>query len=363
MKRPYYSSNSKNVNGSDSDLLIINLTGFIHWGINWSPHVSLPGRLKKANQNLSGFFLLVLITLLKSMTALSAQNSDIQVPLWDDDQLVFPEYDYVEKFDTNDIVRVQKVTHPFIEVYLPARKNRSDISVVICPGGGYGILAWDWEGQDFAKRLNAAGITAFVLKYRLPFPVNKETDDTMPMRDAMRAIQIVRHKAPDWELDPHKIGIMGFSAGGHLASSVGVHFDDQTFLEGVSDDTTSARPDFMALIYPVIDFGDHPDTHKGSRANLLGNDLSDQKKEYYSSQKQVTSDTPPAFLIHAQDDKAVPVGNSINMYKALTDKNVAAELHVYPHGGHGFGLALDKGRLSKWPELLIDWIKAWSGGR
>lgn len=305
----------------------------------------------------------VLTTLFVSMASLSAQNSDTQIHLWDKAQLIHPEYDYVEKYDSTDIVRIQKVTDPFIEVYLPAlpaRKNRSDISVVICPGGGYGILAWNWEGQDFAKRLNAAGISAFVLKYRLPFPVNGETDDTMPMRDAMRAIQMVRNNAQDWELDPHKIGVMGFSAGGHLASSVGVHFDDQAFLEGVSDDTTSARPDFMALIYPVIDFEDNPDTHKGSRANLLGKDLSDQKKEYYSSQKQVTANTPPAFLVHAQDDKGVPVENSLNMFQALTDKNVEAELHVYPHGGHGFALALDKGRLSKWPDLLIDWIYAQS---
>src|SRR5680860_467259 len=116
-----------------------------------------------------------------SMAALSAQNSNTQIHLWQKDQLVIPEYDYVEKYDSTDIVRIQKVTDPFMEVYLPARKNRSDIGVLICPGGGYGILAWNWEGQDFAKRLNAAGITAFVLKYRLPFPVNGETDDTMPM--------------------------------------------------------------------------------------------------------------------------------------------------------------------------------------
>lgn len=307
-----------------------------------------------------GSFLFIITTLFVSVNSLSAQNYDNQIPLWEKSQLVIPDYDYVEKYDSTDIVRIQKVTEPFIEVYLPARKNRSDIGVVICPGGGYKILAWDWEGQDFAKRLNAAGISVFVLKYRLPFPVNGDTDDTMPMRDAMRAIQMVRHRAAQWELDPQKIGIMGFSAGGHLASSVGVHFNDQAFLRGVSDDTTSARPDFMALIYPVIDFSDSPYTHQGSRANLLGKDMSDQKKEYYSSQKQVASNTPPAFLIHAQDDAGVPVENSLLMYQALSDHKVEAELHIYPHGGHGFGLALEKGRLSKWPELLIEWIYAQS---
>ncbi len=365
MKRSYYNSKSKSTNESDSrgysDLFTTSLTGFIHWGIHRAPRVSRPYKQIIGGQNLSGFSLLILITVLNSITGLSAQNSDMQIPLWKDDQLVFPDYDYVEKCDTTDIVRIQKVTTPFIEVYLPNRKNRTGASVVICPGGGYGMLAWDWEGQDFAKRLNAAGIAAFVLKYRLPFPIDGETDDTMPMRDAMRAIQIVRRQASEWELHPNKIGIMGFSAGGHLASSVGVHFDDQTFLEGVSDDTTSARPDFMALIYPVIDFGDTPNTHRGSRANLLGNDMSTQKKEYYSSHLQVTPETSPTFLIHTQDDKAVPVGNSLTMYAALAAKNVEAELHIYPQGKHGFGLALDKGRLAKWPNLLIDWIYAQSG--
>ena len=289
---------------------------------------------------------------------MNAQTPTPQLPLWEKDQLVIPDYEYTERWDSTDIVRVEKVTDPFIEVHLPARKNRTDIGVVICPGGGYCILAWDWEGQDFAHALNAVGISVFVLKYRLPFAVDGQTDDTMPMRDAMRAIQMVRNRAQEWEIDPNKIGIMGFSAGSHLASSVGVHFDDQTFLEGVSDDTTSARPDFMALIYPVIDFTDNPNIHSGSRANLLGNDLSPQKKEYYSSHKQVTERTPPTFLVHAQDDTGVPVENSLQMYQALREHKVETEMHLYPEGGHGFGLALDKGRLSGWPQLLMEWIFA-----
>lgn len=301
------------------------------------------------------------ISVAMSIIPLSAQNPVNQIHLWEKDQLVYPEYEYEENHTSTDIVRVEKVTTPLIEVYLPANKNRTGSSVIICPGGGYQKLAWNWEGQNFAKLLNAYGISAFVLKYRLPFAVNGKTDDTMPMRDAMRAIQIVRQRAHEWKIDPNMVGIMGFSAGGHLASSVGVHFDDQTFLEGVSDDTTSARPDFMALIYPVIDFQDNPITHQGSRANLLGNDMSIQKKEYYSSQLQVTKNTPPTFLLHAQDDKGVPVENSLQMYQALRNQDVDAELHVYPYGGHGFGLATGKGRLSKWPHDLIDWIIAQSG--
>lgn len=300
------------------------------------------------------FFLLFTV----NMKTIKAQSGIDQIPLWDASQLVFPEYEYTELYDSADIVRISKVTEPFIEVYLPSRKNRGDKAMIICPGGGYGILAWDWEGQDVAKALNAAGISAFVLKYRLPFPVHGKTDDTMPMRDAMRAIQIVRKKAADWEISPNKIGIMGFSAGGHLASSVGVHFEDQSLLNGVNEDPTSVRPDFMALIYPVISFEDNNNTHQGSRKNLLGSDLSKQKKHYYSSEKQVTANTPPTFLVHSQDDKGVPVENSIAMYQALREKNIPTDLHIYPYGGHGYGLALNNGRLSGWTALLIEWILA-----
>lgn len=309
--------------------------------------------------NLTGMACL-LTTLLMSVSggSLLAQQAGMVLPLWKEDQLIFPEYEYQEKYDTANIVRIQRVTTPTMEVFLPAKKNRKDIGVVICPGGGYGILAWDWEGIDFAKKLNSAGISAFVLKYRLPFPVNGKTDDTMPMRDAMRAIQIVRSNAEKWGLSPERIGIMGFSAGGHLASSVGVHFGDQTLMVGVSEDTTSTRPDFMALIYPVISFTDEAITHDGSRKNLLGSGTNPQKKEYYSSELQVTEDTPPAFLIHAGDDKGVPVENSLVMYEALQQQGVEAELHIYPHGGHGFGMAIDQGRLSEWPDLLIRWILA-----
>lgn len=298
---------------------------------------------------------LFLIALLSS-AGIRAQENGVIIPLWEEKQLVFPEYEYQEKYDTSDIVRVQKVTRPVIEAYLPAKKNRNNIGVLICPGGGYGMLAWDWEGVDFAKKLNSYGISAFVLKYRLPFPVNGKTDDTMPMRDAMRAIQIIRKNASEWGLAEDQIGIMGFSAGGHLASSVGVHFDDQDLLDGVSEDSTSVRPDFMALIYPVISFTEEAITHEGSRKNLLGSGMSRQKKEYYSSELQVKENTPPAFLIHAGDDRGVPVQNSLRMYHALQENGIETELHIYPFGGHGFGMGLGMERLAEWPDLLIRWI-------
>lgn len=298
-----------------------------------------------------------LIILACAVSPSGAQDNVLTIPLWEETQLVYPSGDYQEeKIQNEDIIRIGKVTAPLIEVYLPARKNRKKAGVVICPGGGYGILAWDWEGLDIARKLNGAGITAVVLKYRLPFERDGKTDDTMPLRDAMRAIQIVRNHAEEWGLATDQIGIMGFSAGGHLASSVGVHFDDQSLMEGVSEDTTSTRPDFMALIYPVISFTDENLVHAGSRANLLGSDISTQKKEYYSSELQVKENTPPAFLLHAGDDRGVPAGNSLVMYEALLDKNIPADLHIFPYGGHGFGLALDEPRLSGWPDLLIDWI-------
>jgi len=298
---------------------------------------------------------LFLVALLAG-SGIQAQENGVIIPLWEENQLVFPKYEYQEKYDTTDIVRIQKVTRPVIEAFLPAKKNRKDIGVLICPGGGYGILAWDWEGVDFAKKLNSYGISAFVLKYRLPFPVNGKTDDTMPMRDAMRAMQIIRQNASQWGLSEDRIGIMGFSAGGHLASSVGVHFGDQNLLDGISEDSISVRPDFMALIYPVISFTDEAITHEGSRKNLLGAGINQQKKEYYSSELQVTENTPPAFLIHAGDDRGVPVQNSLLMYQALQENGIESELHIYPFGGHGFGLALEMDRLSKWSDLLVRWI-------
>lgn len=281
-----------------------------------------------------------------------AQNETL--PLWAEDQLVIPA-GYEEKHDTTDIIRISQVTRPEIDVYLPAKRNRKDLAMVICPGGGYRILAWNLEGGDFAKLLNAQGITAIVLKYRLPFEYNGKIDDTMPMRDAMKAIQIVRKEAERWSLNNPKVGIMGFSAGGHVASSAGVHYVDQEKLEGLSEIPFSPRPDFLGLIYPVVSFSKEYG-HIGSRNNLLGDQPSDEKIHYYSGENHVTTDTPPTFLMHAGDDKGVPVSNSIKFYEALVAKGVPAEMHIYPRGGHGFGLGFRDAHLQHWPYLLTQWV-------
>jgi acetyl esterase/lipase len=212
-------------------------------------------------------------------------------------------------------------------------------------------LAMSHEGSDVAKWLNSLGITAFVLKYRLP------SDETMvdktigPLQDAQRAIQLVRQQASSWGVDPGRVGILGFSAGGHLASTAGTHF----MLAKIDNAAgTSLRPDFMVLIYPVISFSDSIG-HRGSRDNLLGPHPDPALIREYSNELQVTPQTPPTFLVHAEDDKTVMVVNSLDFYSALVRDHVPAELHVFPGGGHGFGMHNVLSQ-AQWPDLLKDWF-------
>ncbi|MDH5610643.1 MAG: alpha/beta hydrolase, partial [Cyclobacteriaceae bacterium] len=216
-------------------------------------------------------------------------------------------------------------------------------AVVICPGGGYGILAYDWEGTDIAKWLNTHGIAGIVLKYRLPDEASNAIPHQSPLMDARQALLLVRKNSAAWHINPARVGIMGFSAGGHLAATAGTHFSSET------------RPDFMALIYPVITMKNEF-THQGSRTNLLGSKPDEALIEEFSNERHVTPDTPPTFLVHANDDEAVPVENSLQMYQALRDKGVAAEMHIYSYGGHGFSLATGQGYLATWPDRFIDWL-------
>jgi acetyl esterase/lipase len=175
--------------------------------------------------------------------------------------------------------------------------------------------------------------------------------------DAQRALRQVRCHAEDWNIDPDKIGIMGFSAGGHLASTLSTHFDAGDPASGDPVERMSCRPDFSVLVYPVITFtGDF--MHAGSRRNLLGEDPDPELVRYYSNELQVTADTPPAILIHSGDDKGVPVQNSISYYRSLIREGIWAEMHVYPYGGHGYSLANGKGHLSTWPDRVLDWIRS-----
>lgn len=249
-----------------------------------------------------------------------------------------------EQVEHTDMIRIGKVQVPQLEVYLPNKKSASGQAVIICPGGGYAILAYDWEGTDIAKLLNAKGIAAFVLKYRLPDPLSSTAPDQVPLMDAKQAMRIVRARATEWNVNPNKIGIMGFSAGGHLASTFSTHFEEDT------------KPNFSILIYPVISM-DKSITHMGSRNNLIGNNPTNAMIKWYSNELQVTSNTPPTFLIHATDDDVVPVENSLLYYQALKVNKVPTEMHIYPAGGHGFGLANGNKSLESWPSLMIEWIK------
>ncbi len=262
----------------------------------------------------------------------------------------------VESVDTSSGQPVRysfsKVSHPTLTVFLPMAGKGNGTAVVVCPGGGYTHLAMTHEGTDVAKWLNSLGITAFLLKYRLP------SDETMvdktigPLQDAQRAIQLVRERAAEWSLDAGKVGILGFSAGGHLASTAGTHFL-QTTIDNPAQ--VSLRPDFMVLLYPVISFSDSIG-HTGSRESLIGKHPDPALVLAYSNERQVTAQTPPTFIIHAEDDKTVPVLNSLNFYEALVRHGVRSELHVYPRGGHGWGLWNPLSR-DQWPDRLKEWME------
>ncbi|GAB3516393.1 alpha/beta hydrolase [Emticicia fontis] len=259
-----------------------------------------------------------------------------------------------EDSKTSDgITRVKDVTQPALIVY-PAKKKTTDATVIICPGGGYGILAIDHEGYDIAKWFNERGMTAFVLKYRLPQEDLFDNDEIRPLQDAQQAIRLVRKNAAKYGISPEKVGIMGFSAGGHLASTASTHFTTQ--VGEITDPSVSVRPDFSLLIYPVITFNDRF-THFGSRDNLIGKNPSVEKIEWYSNDKQVTKDTPPTFLVSTTDDGVQPE-NSIAYFLACKKNKVPVEMHIYEKGGHGYGLKKKgRGPVETWAARMEDWLK------
>jgi acetyl esterase/lipase len=259
-----------------------------------------------------------------------------------------------EDSKTSDgVTRVKDVTQPALYVYVPKKKT-SDATVIICPGGGYGILAIDHEGYDIAKWFNERGMTVFVLKYRLPQDNLFENKEIRPLQDAQQAIRIVRKNAAKYGISTEKIGIMGFSAGGHLASTASTHFKTQ--VGEITDSTLSVRPDFSLLIYPVITFSDRF-THFGSRDNLIGKNPPVEKMELYSNEKQVTKDTPPTFLVSTTDDGVQPE-NSIGYFLACKKNKVPVEMHIYEKGGHGYGLKKKgRGPVETWAARMEDWLK------
>lgn len=258
-----------------------------------------------------------------------------------------------EKTTSDGIVRISNITQPTLTVFLPPKEKANGTAVVICPGGGYGINAFKHEGTDVAAQLAKVGIAAFVLKYRLPNDKTMPDKTIGPLQDAQQAIMLVRRRAKEWNVNPDKVGIMGFSAGGHLASTAGTHFQ-KSYIPNAAN--INLRPDFMILLYPVISFTDSLG-HRGSRDNLLGKGALQESITLYSNELQVTKETPPTFLAHAGDDDVVKVENSISFYEALNNKGVPAELFIYPKGGHGFGLT-NPTSPDKWIERCIDWMKS-----
>jgi acetyl esterase/lipase len=247
---------------------------------------------------------------------------------------------------------------PMITPYLPPDGRGNGTAVVVFPGGGYEHLSMVKEGSDIANWLAGLGVTAFVVRYRL----GPAYHHPIQRGDAQRAIRTVRARAAEWQVDPARLGIIGFSAGGHLAATAGTHFDAGDAASADPIERAGARPDFMMLIYPVITMRDSI-THAGSRLNLLGREPSPELVRLLSNETQVTARTPPAFLVHTFDDRTVPVQNSLLFYEAMRAAGVPAELHVFDHGPHGFGLAPANPVLSAWPGLAELWMRrhGWLG--
>jgi acetyl esterase/lipase len=249
-------------------------------------------------------------------------------------------------------VGTEPVDKPKITIYRAPADKANGAAVVICPGGGYWVVAADHEGKQVAEWLNGLGVTAFVLQYRL----GPRYRHPAPLQDAQRAIRLVRSKARDFGIDATRVGILGFSAGGHLSSTAGTHFDAGRAGDVDPVERQSSRPDFMVLAYPVISLAS-PYTHKGSLENLIGKDPDPKLAESLSSELQVTKETPPTFLFHTADDPGVPVENSTLFFAALRKAGVPAEMHIYARGPHGVGLAPKDPSLSTWPALCAAWMQ------
>jgi acetyl esterase/lipase len=294
------------------------------------------------------FFVLVLLKA-------SLSNAQHVMPLYEGNIPNYKSSTDEEKtvIGADSILRIEAVQKPTLTIYLPAKEKANGTAVVICPGGGYRILAFDKEGTWVAKKFNEWGVAAFVLKYRIPndkWMLHKEIG---PLQDAQRAIQIVRQNFKEWNIDTNRVGIMGFSAGGHLASTAATHYS-KSYID--NSGKINLRPDFQILLYPVISFKDSI-AHLGSRENLIGKNASAEMINEYSNELQITATSPPAFLIHATDDNTVNVLNSIYYYETLVKYKISSEMHIYEKGGHGFGL-YNKTTKDNWMDRLYNWMQA-----
>jgi acetyl esterase/lipase len=257
----------------------------------------------------------------------------------------------VSKNATGKIV-IANVTSPTVTVFNPVKQDANKTAIIVCPGGGYARLASGHEGNEVAEAFNKIGITVFVLKYRLPFDSCMTNKEIVPLQDLQQTIKMVRDRAAGFDINPAMLGVIGFSAGGHLVST-GITKFSESYIENTSN--TNLRPDFAILGYPVISM-DSAICHKGSRDNLLGKKASAARLNLFSSELQVNAQTPPTFLVHASDDKSVPVENSIRFYQALIKNKVNAEMHIYQNGGHGFGLH-NTTTTDAWFERATSWMR------
>jgi acetyl esterase/lipase len=247
---------------------------------------------------------------------------------------------------------VRYVSEATISLYLPEKSKNTGAAIIICAGGGYGMEAITYEGYDYAEFLQHNGIAGIVIKYRLPYGHSE-----IPLLDVQHAIRTARYNAEAWGIDPKKIGVSGFSAGGHLASTAATHFDNGDSNAKDPINKLSCRPDFAVLVYAVISFNEQWG-HVGSGENLMGKNKTPELMAYFSNEQHVTAETPTAFLVLADDDKGVVPQNSIEFYSALKAKGVPAELHIFKDGGHGFGMNKKGKPHDQWPNLLVEWMKA-----
>lgn len=288
------------------------------------------------------------------MTGIIVHAQDKKIPLWEG-QIpgeIIVNREENEVYKDNELQSTSDVTIPTISIFTPTDVKANGTAVIIFPGGGYSHLSMNKEGKKVAKWLNSFGITAYLLKYRMPSDLTMRDKTIGPLQDAQEAVRMVRRNAKKWNLDSNKIGVIGFSAGGHLAATLSTNFSEITY---ESLDNTSPRPDFTILIYPVISMKNEI-ANKGSKEKLLGLYPSEELIKKFSSDLNVNSTTPNTFIAHATDDQSVPVENSINYYLALKNNKIQCELHLYEKGGHGFGLGvLDTSK--NWTQDCENWMK------
>ena len=272
-----------------------------------------------------------------SFLTLSMTYSQVEIPLYPEGPAESNELNKPERFSRTDFI--VDISNARMYFYAAPKEKANGTAVLICPGGGYSGISQIKEGSEFAEWFNDLGVSAFVLYYRMP-----NGHYNIPLKDAQTALAIIYKRAKEWSIDKKKIGIMGFSAGGHLASTVGTHFK-----------TKKQRPAFMILGYPVVTM-DSSYTHMGSRRNLLGENPSADLVELFSNELQVKKKTPATFIVYAKDDGAVPIANSENLKKAIEAKNISCEMQAYDLGGHGFGMPKRGIPADNWPDLLKNWL-------